>query len=174
MWRSLIPIAACALASCHDAESDRARQIAQQREEEWYQAARQPRPSEQLVDHIEDMLKREPCVGNLERWSRFYAFNMFPEKTVDTGIVDFHFEGVGWLGITPGRHITFPDVGATDARDIRMVTGDYDVKEDRIRIGFCGSHVRGPEPGDMNNMNAYLDELKRRRSAHQSPLSTQS
>jgi len=65
------------------------------------------------------------------------------------------------------RHITEPDSWVNiDDRPIRMVSGDYDVKEDRIRVAFCGNNVGGPGRGGINNMNAYFDELAKRRLAH--------
>jgi hypothetical protein len=92
---------------------------------------------------------------------------MLPEKTVDTGIVDFHLDEAGTPGVKPGRQITAPDSWVNlDDRPIKMAAGDYDLEEDRIRVGFCGNNVSGPGPGGINNMNSYFDELKRRRKAH--------
>ena len=128
-------------------------------------AARQPRPPTQLIEGIEALLAKEPCVGSLERWSRHYAYNRLPEKTVDAGIVDFHLEELGTPDVKPGRHITEPNSWVNiDDRPIEMAEGDYDVKENRIRFAFCGENVGGLV--SVNDMNAYFDELKRRRLAH--------
>jgi hypothetical protein len=106
-------------------------------------------------------------VGSLDRWSRFYGYDSLPKKTVDTGIVDFHLEEAGAFAVKAGRHVTEPDSWVNiDDRPIKMVSGDYDVKENRIRIAFCGNNVGGPGKGGINNMNTYFDELKRRRLAH--------
>ena len=43
-----------------------------------------------------------------------------------------------------------------------MVWGDYDVKDKRIRIAFCGNNFGGPRTDGVNNMNTYYDELKRK------------
>lgn len=159
-----------ALGSCHNVEPHRApptqEQLLQQKYDAW--AARQPRPTWQLVNQVEAALSREPCIGNLDRWSRSYAFNMLPETTVDTAIVDFHLEGAGGpLGIKPGKRVTAPDAWVrVDDRPIRIVDGDYDLREHRIHVAFCGNNIGEPAKGGINNMHTYFDELKRRRSAH--------
>ena len=166
MRTSLFLLTASALACCGRAESP---ENEQQRLERQYKAwaARQPRPPAPLVDRIEALLAKEPCVGSMDRWSRYYGYNHLPEKTVDTGIVDFHLEEAGTPGVRPGRHITEPDSWVNiDDRPIKMVSGDYDVEEDRIRIAFCGDNFGGPGTGGIDNMNSYFDELKQRRSAH--------
>jgi hypothetical protein len=158
---------ACLAISCggHDTPPATQEDLALERKyKEW--AAQQPRPSSKLVNHIEAVLANEPCVGKLDRWSRSYAFNRLPAKTVDTGIVDFYLE-TGRGDVKVGRHITEPDSWVNlDDRDIVIVAGDYDVKEDRIRIGFCGNNLGGALDPVLDNEIAYFDELKRRRSAH--------
>jgi hypothetical protein len=169
MRTSLILLAACALVCCRNDQPSRAVATEDERMLKEYEtwAAQQPRPPTQLVDHVEALLAREPCVGSLDRWSRHYGYNRLPERTVDKAIVDFHLEEVGTPDVKPGRHITEPSSWVNiDDRPIRMIEGDYDVKEDRIRIAFCTNNVGGPDTGDINNMNAYFDELKRRRLAH--------
>ncbi len=133
-------------------------------------ARKQPRPPLRIVDRMEELLQQGPCVGRLDRWSRSFAYNYdIPRKTLYPKIVDFHFEEAGKFGVQRGRHITEPNSWVNiDDRPIKMVWGDYDVKEDRIRIAFCGNNVGGPEQGGINNMETYFDELKRRRSAHAS------
>jgi hypothetical protein len=163
---NLLLLAMCALACCRRTEPQESEQ---QRIERQYEAwaARQPRPPAQLVDHIEALLAKQPCVGSIHRWARYYGYNRLPEKTVDTRIVDFHLEEAGTPEVRAGRHITEPDSWVNiDDRSIKTVSGDYDLKEDRIRIAFCGSNVGGPDTRGINHMNAYFDDLKRRRSAH--------
>lgn len=82
----------------------------EQRLEEKYSgwAKAQPRPPQTIVDRVEAMLEEEPCVGNLNRWSRLYSYNYRP-PTTDTGIVDFHLDEAGSYGVKPGRQITSPD-----------------------------------------------------------------
>jgi hypothetical protein len=169
MRAELVLIAAFALNSCGRSEATKALPNEQERMQRWYKewSARQPRPTPQLVDHIEALLAQVPCIGDLNRWSRSYGYNMLPEKSVDTGIVDFHLEEAGTPGVKPGRHITAPDSWVNlDDRPIKMAEGDYDLKEDRMRVGFCGNNVIGPGAAGINNMNSYFDELKRRRKAH--------
>lgn len=103
----------------------------------------------------------------MNRWSRYYGYNRLPWKTVDTRIVDFQLEEAGTADVKVGRHITEPDSWVNiDDRPIKIVSGDYDLKDNRIRIAFCGNNVGGPGTGGINNTNSYFDELKRRRSAH--------
>lgn len=105
----------------------------------------QPRPPAELVNHIEALLAKEPCVGRLDRWSRYYAYDFMPDTVVDTGIVDFQFKQAGSLGVQAGVKITYPDEWANiDDTPIRVVIGDYDVREDRVRIAFCGNNM-GPD-----------------------------
>jgi len=166
MRTSLFLLTASALACCGRAESP---ENEQQRLERQYKAwaARQPRPPAPLVDRIEALLANEPCIGSMDQWSRYYGFNRLPEKTVDTGIVDFHLEEAGTPGVRSGRHITEPNSWVNiDDSPIKMVSGDYDVKEDRVRFAFCGDNLGGAGSGGIDNMNSYFDELKRRRSAH--------
>jgi hypothetical protein len=126
----------------------------------------QPRPALGLVEQIESLLANEPCVGDLRTWSRFYAYDFLPEKMVDSGIVDFHLEQVGSYGVQQGRKITEPDSWVNlDDRPIRMVNGDYDIREQRLRIEFCGNNVGARQPGDIYD-KAYNEDLKRRRVAH--------
>jgi hypothetical protein len=119
---------------------------------------------------MEKLLQQEPCLGRLERWSRSFAYNYDPPReTLHAGIVDFNFEEAGKFGIQPGRHITEPNSWVNvDDRPIKMASGDYDVKEDRIRIKFCGNNVGGAGKGGIDNMDTYFDELDRRRSGHAS------
>jgi hypothetical protein len=144
----------------------------QQRYAQW--AAKQPRPDTKLVDRVESLLAKEPCVGSLDKWTRVYAYNRLPRKAVgglpkeavDRGIVDFHLEAVG-VGNKPERHITEPNSWVTmDDRPIKMADGDYDLKDNRIRFSFCGNNLGPSMPPAINNMATYFDELERRRSAH--------
>lgn len=153
---------------CRKAEPKRP-QSEEEKLSAWYAAwaAHQPRPAPQLVDRIESLLAKEPCVGSLDRWSRFYAYDYLPERTVDAGIVDFHLEEAGKMGIKPGVHITVPDSWVNlDDRPIKMAEGDFDIAENRIRFGSCGENVGIPGPGGFSNIAAYLRDLERRRIAH--------
>ena len=167
MRTSLVLFATCILLSCRNAETGHAPQTKQERIVTQYEAwaARQPRPSPQLVDRIEMLLPRESCIGRLDQWSRHYGFNRLPEKTIDEGVVDFQLEEAGSPNVKAGRHITAPDSWVNlDDRPIKMAWGDYDVKGNRIRVAFCGNNFGGPGQ-KVDNMKKYFDELKRRRSA---------
>jgi hypothetical protein len=108
---------------------------------------------------------REPCIGDLKRWSRSYAYDMLPERVVDTGIVDFHLEAVGGEGAKAGRQITAPFLPNLDDRRIKAADGDYDLKENRVRVGFCGNNVSASQ-SDVDKARRYWAELDRRRAAH--------
>ena len=165
--------ATCALTfGCQDAEVRQPQLNEMQRMEqehaEW--ASSQPRPSNNLVDRAEELLAKEPCVGQLDRWSRFYAFNYdFPDKALYTEIVDFRLEEVG-SGVSPGRHVTEPNSWVNiDDRPIRMAGGDYDIAQDRIRIAYCGNNMGGPpRKTDVHTFDEYWDELDRRRANYRS------
>jgi hypothetical protein len=167
MRARLALLAACALMSCEKQEPKKASPAKQGQIERWYEdwAARQPRPTPQLVDHIEALLVRSPCIGDLKRWSRSYAYDMLPERTVDTGIVDFHFEEAGAENVKAGRHVSAPFMANIDDRPIKMVDGDYDIREDRIRIGWCAQNV-GATQSDVDKARRYWAEKGRRRAEH--------
>jgi hypothetical protein len=136
---------------------------------DWYKAwaDSQPRPPEKLVNRIEALLAKEKCVGDLGGWSRSYAYDYLPERTVDTGIVDFHLEEAGRFGVKAGKNITQPDAWVNiDDRPMKMADGDYDVRENRIRFAFCGNNVGPAVPGTIDHLGSYFGELKRRRRTH--------
>lgn len=136
--------------------------------EAWYTrwAKSQPRPSGEVVDGIEALLEKQPCIGDLGHWARFYGYDFLPEDAVDTGIVDFHLEQAGSYGVRPGRHITEPDSWVNlDDRPIRMADGDYDIRERRLTVASCGNNLGPRQPGDIRDPT-YFDDLKRRRAAH--------
>jgi hypothetical protein len=128
-------------------------------------ASRQPRPPVEIVNRIERVLEKEPCVGRLDRWARFYAYNEdTPTKTLYPKIVDFQLEEAGKFGVQPGRRITEPNSWVTiDDRPLMIVSGDFDLSENRIRIAFCGNNV-GPAKAEIDRMRAYWKELDRRRA----------
>jgi len=169
MRTSLVLSAACALMSCQKAAPSPARETDVHRMVREYEAwaAQQPRPGEQMVDRVETLLAQESCIGRLDRWSRTYGFAMLPERTIDTGIVKFHLEEAGAHDVVPGRRITEPDSWINlDDRRIRIAFGDYDLREDRVRIAFCGNNVGPPSQGDIDNYEPYRVDLARRRAAN--------
>ena len=129
-------------------------------------ARTQPRPSEKLVAHVEALLAMEPCVGRLERWARYYAYNHDGRDTLYPEIVDFHLEEAGTPGVRPGKHVTEPNswIGIDD-RPIKMASGSYDIQEDRIKFAHCGNNV-GPDTSgrSIDRIGKYYDELEERRS----------
>lgn len=164
-----VVLAAYALLGCKDSKPVAVPEAENERLKKWYDAwaVQQPRPTEQLVSHIEAKLIGSRCIGELSNWARFYAFARLPEKVVDTGIVNFHLEKAGADGVVPGRRITEPDSWVTvDDRRIKMAMGDYDLKEDRIRVASCGNNVGAPGTDAIDNFDAYFNELKKRRLAH--------
>lgn len=171
MWTRIIPaLPLCALlAACQRAEAGPQQRTRTAPAAQSFATLlrSQPRPPAELVNHIEALLAKEPCVGSLDRWSRSYAYDFLPQRVVDTGIVDFQLEQVGPFGIKAAVQITYPDAWVNiDDRPIRVVSGDYDVRENRVRIAFCGNNMGPRLPGDINNMRRYSDELGRRRQAH--------
>jgi hypothetical protein len=170
MRTSVLLLAISALPSCQRAEPNDGFETEQERIEKQYKtwAARQPRPPALLVDQIEALLAQAPCIGSMDRWSRFYGYNRLPDETAYTGIVNFHLEEAGAVGVKAGRHITEPEswLKAADDRPIKMVWGDYDLKDNRIRVAFCGNNVGGRGGDATDNIRTYYDELKRRRPPH--------
>jgi len=168
--RVISSLAACALtAACQRAEAVPPQQSQTQPPTQSFVSLlkSQPRPSEDLVHHVETLLAAIHCVGDIGHWSRSYAYDFMPERMIDTGIVDFQLKDAGRFGVKPGVQITYPDAWLNiDDGPYRVVSGDYDVREDRIRIAFCGNNMGERLSGDINNMGSYFEELKRRRQAH--------
>jgi hypothetical protein len=162
--------ATCALSfGCQRAEVRQQERLTDRNLEEQHAewAARQPRPSEQVVSRIETLLTQDPCVGPLDRWERIYAYNEnIQSKTLYPGIIDFHLNEAGGFGVRPGRHITEPNSWVNvDDRPIRMVSGDYQVSTGKLSIGFCGNNVGpSPEPTAIDRFDEYYDELKARQA----------
>lgn len=129
-------------------------------------AAAQPRPQRPIVDRIESLLARQPCIGRLDHWSRTYAFDYDQgTRTVHDHIIAFHLEEAGPLGVRPGRQVTEPDSWVNlDDRPIRMVEGDFDVSDGQLRIGFCGDNV-GASAASADQLRNYWKDRERRRTA---------
>jgi hypothetical protein len=127
-------------------------------------ASRQPRPPRQVVDRIEALLAKEPCIGALGQWSRTYAYDEdMQTNTLYPDIVDFDLKAAGKFGVEPGLHLTEPNSWvAIDDRPIKMAWGDYKVANNQLTIGFCGSNV-GPSTGPIIHRPDYNDDLQRRR-----------
>lgn len=163
----LMLLAVAALSSCRRSDPAHAPETGVERLEKQYRAwaARQPRPTSQIIDHLEDLLAQEPCVGSMQKWVRFYGYNRLPGNTVSTRIIDFHLDEAGPDAAKSDRHITAPDswVGIDD-RPIRMAFGDYDLKDGRIRLAFCGNNLGSSGSGGIDHMRTYFDELERRRA----------
>ena len=118
-----------------------------------------------MVDRIESLLAGKPCVGRLDQWSRTYAFDYdFGERRLYDHIIMFHLEEAGTPGVRPGRRVTEPNSWVIqDDRAIRMVDGDFDVSDGRLRIGFCGDNV-GPSAASVHQLRSYWTDLERRRT----------
>lgn len=128
-------------------------------------AARQPRPPQQVVRHIEALLAKEPCIGALDRWSRTYGYDDdIPNRTLYPGIVAFDLKAAGQYGVQPGLHITEPILPNIDDTPIKMAWGDYEVAAGKLTIGFCGDNVgSSPDSKSINRPN-YYEDLERRRA----------
>ena len=102
-------------------------------------------PSEQLVDHIEDLLAEDPCVENIKRWARFYEWSQTKDG-IDTRVVEIDLRQAGAFGFTPGRHIRSrdPSLGPgeimvrADDRDYRVAFASYYVDTGKLDLRFCG------------------------------------
>ncbi|WP_404712412.1 hypothetical protein [Sphingomonas sp. MMS24-J13] len=165
--RSAFLIAACGLVGCHRVAPVAIPQTGEQRITAWYQAwaAQQPRPSREIVDRVERLIAGQPCIGRLGQWSRSYAFHLLPNRTAYTQIIDFHFEEAGTPEVQVGRQVTAPAAWVNlDDRPIRMASGDYDLRDNRIRVEFCGANAGERRKDDINNIRTYFDELELRRS----------
>jgi hypothetical protein len=128
-------------------------------------AAGMPRPQASMVDRIESLLATQPCVGQLDQWSRTYAFDYdLGTRRVDDHIIMFHLEEAGTPGVRPGRRVMEPNSWVNlDDRPIRTVDGDFDVSDGRLRIGFCGNNV-DPSAASIQQLRSYWSDLERRRT----------
>jgi len=131
-------------------------------------ATTQPRPTQQIIDRIEGVLSREPCIGSLARWSRKYSYDYDSKaQALYPDIIRFELDEAGKFGVQPGRRAAEPSVlVGIDDRPIKMASGDYDLKDGRLHIFYCGNNFGAPGPGGIDNLHSYIPDRDRRRSAH--------
>jgi len=159
---------ACALAmGCQKADVRKGQRPTDRELKERYDAwaSQQPRPPRQVVDRIEALLAKEPCIGALNQWSRTYAYDEDMNTNIlYPGIIAFDLKAAGKFGIEPGLHLTEPNSWfGIDDTPIKMAWGNYEVVSDKLAIGFCGNNL-GPTRGPAIRWSGYNDDLERRRT----------
>jgi len=63
-------------------------------------------PRAEYLDAVERELGASPCIGNLDRWERRYAYHQWWEGTVyhlDSAVIEFHLREAGKFGFQSGR-----------------------------------------------------------------------
>lgn len=102
-------------------------------------------PPEHLVHHIERLMAREACVGNLSRWERIYQY--WPQgggrRGADETVVDISYKQAGVAGYKAGRRITH-DEFELDGPQARYVFARYNIPTGRLSDVTCGWNC-GPE-----------------------------
>ena len=170
MWRwSLVLVWSLTTGCAEEAKPERREQLTQTERNivEWEKA--QPRPSQAMVERIENLVAQEPCVGTLNRWSRHYSYLYDPvREELHPRIIVLHLEEAGKFGIRAGLQISAPEiVFRNHDLEVRMARGDFDRLDGRIRFSFCGNNFNNGEnipSSDFENVDAYYRELKKRRA----------
>lgn len=122
------------------------------------------RPSPQVVDRIEALLARQPCIGQLQRWSRSYSYGADARSgALYDSIVEFDLEEAGQAGVRPGRYVTEPNSQPLNDAPIKIAWGDYDLETGVLTVGSCGPNY-GASPADIERIRRYFDDLERRRT----------
>jgi hypothetical protein len=102
-------------------------------------------PSKSLINHIEDMLADDPCVGDIRKWARLYEWRQTKDG-IDTSVIDIDLRQAGVFGFQSGRVVRARDPSlrpgeimiAADDRDYRVAFGSYEVATDALNLDFCG------------------------------------
>ena len=96
------------------------------------------KPALQIIDRIEQALKRNRCVRPLSQWWRHYAF--WHEGKTDPRFIAVWFIQAGHDRLPAGRFITAPEPPTLDDSQFRLVSGKYEIATDRFVQFKCGSN----------------------------------
>ena len=102
-----------------------------------------PKPPDSLIDQVEKLLQQQPCIKDLSRWNRQYAYAL-PSRQVDETHIWFKLRRSGKFGIVSGRQVDFP--GATEGIDdtpVDMAWGSFNRRSGELLVKFCGANVPG-------------------------------
>lgn len=107
-------------------------------------------PSAALVSRIEATLAKDPCVGSLDRWARYYKWQTGQDVT-SRDVVDVDLRQAGVFGYRRGRYVVpEPDprlrpgeiTVTADHRPYLVAFASYDVRLDRLTMESCGPNIR--------------------------------
>lgn len=111
------------------------------------------RPSEEIIDRLEQRLVEHPCIGSLDRWERHYTYASEPfldglfgwrNRWYHYGRIDVDLRQAGFEEFRGGRHVhaRSPEhQGSIDDRRYNVAVGQYDVSADRLSLTACGSNI---------------------------------
>jgi hypothetical protein len=109
-----------------------------------------PLPSRHVVEVLDTVLTRFPCIGDVRRWERRYRFDRIVDRkdprmgAILQGTIEVQLWRAGPAGafsVRPGRSIAPPekaDVFVIDDRPIYVARAFYDRATRTLRLNFCG------------------------------------
>jgi hypothetical protein len=104
-------------------------------------------PSSAVIEIIERRLARQPCVGDVGRWHRVYAYRKGPAP-LDTNDVGVWYREPDST-FPAGRFVRdSTDEWPLDDSRVNMAFARYDVGQDQLTLEYCGPNVGGANQRD--------------------------
>jgi hypothetical protein len=103
-------------------------------------------PSVATIERIESRIAKDPCVGDLDRWHREYAFRKAVNRPADRNDVQIWFTKAR-SGDPAGRFVReTTDEWPIDDSVTDMVFARYDIRQDRLVLAYCGPNFGPDQP----------------------------
>ena len=103
-------------------------------------AADERKPSTSLINKLERVLSRTRCVGDINLWSRRYAFGLDQDYRLSTDRIDFSLKRMG-SATRPSREIvTFRLFPVLDDSQFNRADGYYVPSSGKAKVTYCGSN----------------------------------
>ena len=102
-------------------------------------------PPKQSLDYLERRLASAPCIGNMRRWERRYAYRERIQGSVysiDYAVVDFQLREAGRFGFKPGRAFIDGPLVVPDDRAYRIALGSFDFRRRKLTLTTCSQNLR--------------------------------
>lgn len=102
------------------------------------------KPSQAVVNQIEDRLRAIKCVAPLSKWGRSYWYSRDRAGRIDHNSVEIDLREAGFEEFKRGRYIfAAPPIRRfnTDDRDYKIAFGSFDVSKKHINMQACGPNI---------------------------------
>ena len=106
-------------------------------------AADERKPSAKVVEKLERALSRNRCIGDINLWSRRYAFGLDDNHRLSTDRINFSLKRAG-SAMRPGREIVpFRLFPVLDDSQFNRADGYYVPSSGRAKVTYCGPNRMG-------------------------------